>query len=87
MMPRYNQESNGYNNPPTSSSMSNSMHGGLYGGQSGMVQRNNYQRQYSEPTMSSSQGFNSEFSGSNFDMPKPTTSAARPITNKHLRNE
>ena len=87
MMPRYGQnDQSGYNPPPTSQS---SMHssGSIYGGQSGMAQqqRGGYQRQYSEPTMSS--GY-SEFNSNQFDsMQPPKQSAARPITNKHLRNE
>ena len=86
MMPRYGQnDQSGYNPPPTSQS---SMHssGSIYGGQSGMAQQQRgYQRQYSEPTMSS--GY-SEFNSNQFDsMQPPKQSAARPITNKHLRNE
>ena len=87
MMPRYAQnDQSGYNPPPTTNQ--SSMHqsnGSIYGGQSGMAQQQQqrgggYQRQYSEPTISSAQY-------SEFDSMPPKPSAARPITNKHLRNE
>jgi len=101
MMPRYGSE-NGHSNPVTTSQPSMPQQqqpqqgSGLYGGQSGMVQRSGYQRQYSEPaTMgaTTTSQFNQEFN--QFDLqpkqqqpqPPAAASAARPIQPKHLRNE
>lgn len=61
---------------------------GVYGGQSGQMvqQQRQYQRQYSEPANMGGGQFNQDFQGFDPLAPK-TSSAARPITNKHLRNE